>query len=399
MNFNRSTPPRSRQGSLAARSPKRSSSAATIGLATVAASIALFGTFGSAASAEDLSPATRTEGTPTVSIAPRSVLDRCNGKLATIISNASIIYGTDGDDVIIAAGPGDDSVYAGSGDDTVCAAWHGMTTETLTVVGDEGKDWIQGGMGNDILNGGPGNDTILGSGGDDRINGGTGLDMFDGETGNDTVVYSDASGSVTVSLRQMNVPGPFGSQSKFQSASGADDRDFFNNIENATGSNFADALHGDDDANTLRGDGGGDYIRGNGGNDVVDAEYGDDDIDGGPGVDTVNYTRASQAIVNLQNDVASAVTSGQNEHDTVVGVENATGSPGNDTLTGDSWRNRLEGGDGDDTLLGLSGDDTIFGGAGSDNYDGGPDFDSCLHAGADPGDSYIRCEYRGVTGG
>lgn len=46
--------------------------------------------------------------------------------------------------------------------------------------------------------------------------------------------------------------------------------------------------------------------------------------------------------------------------DTIVDVENVTGSHGNDAIEGDAGDNRLYGFSGDDTLTGLTGADTFF---------------------------------------
>ena len=52
-------------------------------------------------------------------------------------------------------------------------------------------------------------------------------------------------------------------------------------------------------------------------------------------------------------------------HDTLIGIENLTGSGFNDTLTGDGNANMLSGGAGNDTLDGGAGNDTLDGGAGT----------------------------------
>ena len=52
--------------------------------------------------------------------------------------------------------------------------------------------------------------------------------------------------------------------------------------------------------------------------------------------------------------------------DTLIGIENLTGSSFNDALTGDGNANMLSGGAGNDTLDGGAGNDTLDGGAGTD---------------------------------
>ena len=57
--------------------------------------------------------------------------------------------------------------------------------------------------------------------------------------------------------------------------------------------------------------------------------------------------------------------------DTLIGIENATGSSGADAITGGSAANVLRGSVGADTLLGLGGNDTLLGDQGNDALDGG----------------------------
>jgi Ca2+-binding RTX toxin-like protein len=94
----------------------------------------------------------------------------CDGKQATIVSNAPKIVGTKAPDVIV-AGPGDNTIYGEGGNDTIC--------------GGEGDEVIYGGRGNDALFGEGGNDTLFGERGSDDLDGGAGEDRLFGATGND----------------------------------------------------------------------------------------------------------------------------------------------------------------------------------------------------------------------
>ena len=133
------------------------------------------------------------------------------------------------------------------------------------------------------------------------------------------------------------------------------------------GTNKADVicgLSGDDRINGKQGD---DTIYGNDGNDRLNGLGGDDRIDGGPGTDTITYAALQQSVrVNL----GLHKSTGQGA-DTLISIENATGSPGDDLLTGSAGRNRLSGGGGADRLAGLGGADALLGGAGHDRLDGG----------------------------
>ena len=130
-------------------------------------------------------------------------------------------------------------------------------------------------------------------------------------------------------------------------------------IENLTGSAFNDTLTGDADANIL---------NGGAGNDTLDGGAGNDTLDGGDGTDTAAYGRPRQAAVtvSLAVSTAPAQNTGGAGSDTLVEIENLTGSAFNDTLTGDGNANILSGGAGDDTLNGGAGNDTLDGGAGTD---------------------------------
>src|SRR5262249_43821752 len=89
-------------------------------------------------------------------------------------------------------------------------------------------------------------------------------------------------------------------------------------------------------------------ITGNAGNNVLAGLDGADQIDGGLGVDTATYA-ASPASVAVSLATGTA-TGGHAQGDTLVGVENLTGSSFNDTLEGNAGDNVLAGGSGIDTV-------------------------------------------------
>ncbi|MDB5430594.1 MAG: putative rhizobiocin/RTX toxin and hemolysin-type calcium binding protein [Caulobacter sp.] len=91
-------------------------------------------------------------------------------------------------------------------------------------------------------------------------------------------------------------------------------------------------------------------------------------IDGKQGVDTLDFGASTGAVIaNLTNGHAT----GPGFDDTLLNLENLTGSIYGDTLTGSTANNVLDGGDGDDALFGGAGRDTLIGGAGNDTLDGG----------------------------
>jgi serralysin len=153
---------------------------------------------------------------------------------------------------------------------------------------------------------------------------------------------------------------------------------------------------------------GNDRIYGLGGNDEILGGHGADHIDGGSGIDTASYidsgTRVSVDLRSGQGRYGTA------EGDTLVSIENLTGSAYNDNLTGNDGANVLRGLGGYDIILGYGGNDTIYGGdlgdslvgqdgeddlhgdAGNDGLDGGAGND-ILHGGTD------RDKLIGASGG
>ncbi|MBS1861027.1 MAG: hypothetical protein JSS68_04875 [Actinobacteria bacterium] len=243
----------------------------------------------------------------------------CQGKPATIVSNAAVINGTKAPDVIV-AGPGDNTIHGEGGNDLICA---GEGDDTIygergndKIYGEGGDDTIYGERGSDTLDGGAGNDKVFGGRGSDQIEGGSGSDLVEGEQGNDTV------------------------------DGGAGDHD------------IVEGNQGDD---TLDG--------GPGNEDVIIGGPGNDKIDGGPGEhDIADYAGAGGAVtINLQTQT---VTGAEGEH--LEGIEDAIGGSGNDTLIGSSeTANRLDGGPGNDHLEAVGPGDEAFGGPGGDQCTGG----------------------------
>jgi len=133
------------------------------------------------------------------------------------------------------------------------------------------------------------------------------------------------------------------------------------------GTNHKDVICGLSGDDRINGKGGNDTIYGNEDDDRIMGLGGDDHIDGGPGIDTTTYAAAHQSVrVNLGLHKAT----GQGV-DTLISIENATGSAYADVLTGNAGPNLLQGGGGNDTLNGGAGNDKLVGGAGSDKLSGG----------------------------
>ena len=188
-----------------------------------------------------------------------------------------------------------------------------------------------------------------------------------GGAGSDTISYVNGSEPATIDL----------GAGTSHTASGSTT---FTSIENAIGSSSAgDSITGDDGANVLDGSGGDDAIAGKGGtdtliggegNDSLDGGDGDDSLDGGSGNDTANYVGAASGVT-VSLAIATAQNTGGAGTDTLIAVENLTGSAHNDGLTGDVNANIIAGLDGNDTLNGAAGNDTLNGSTGNDTLIGG----------------------------
>ena len=130
-------------------------------------------------------------------------------------------------------------------------------------------------------------------------------------------------------------------------------------IERAIGGEGQDEIIGNSADNRLEGRGGDDTLTGGSGADI---------LNGGAGQDTASYADSESRVdVRLSGTV---VQHGAAEGDTLISIENLTGSNYNDTLAGDSQNNRLSGGAGSDLLWGSGGNDTLLPGAGADRLVG-----------------------------
>jgi Ca2+-binding RTX toxin-like protein len=320
------------------------------------------------------------------------------------VSVASLIAGDNNDNSLTGTPNADDLSGAGGND---------------TLFGLGGDDRFDGGTGDDTLNGGSGNDTILGAEGNDTLLGGAGVNTLNGGAGRDAASYADATAAVHVDL------GLSGAQ-----ATGGGSTETLVDIEDLVGSAFDDTLIGNGSTNrlfggagndvligfagdvldggagndtasyanatlwdlkvdlaisgaqtggtlisienvigsvgsdTLKGDGDANRLIGGDGNDTLMGREGDDTLDGGSGADTASYAEAARGIT-VDLAISGPQSTGEGS-DTLISIENLTGSTFDDTLRGTSGDNVLSGGGGDDTLFGLGGNDRLDGGDGTD---------------------------------
>jgi Ca2+-binding RTX toxin-like protein len=269
-----------------------------------------------------------------------------------------------------------------------------------TLLGGGGNDTLYGGTGAfNYLYGGDGVDTLIGGSGRDYLSPGSstsasGLpDVVDGGSGIDTITYADAIGGMDINLTTGLV----------RTAGGQRVEATVVNVENAAGGSGNDLITGNFFGNELSGGAGNDvllpgkaFVKGNQ----------KDLVNGGDGNDTVSFAdtrpdsyggRIGGVSVNLTTGEAIEIYGGPNGSwmsATLISIENATGTSGNDQLSGDTGANVLSGGDGSDGLYGGAGADTLNGDAGNDflNAGAGADF---IYGGA----GTDRAEYAGASAG
>jgi Ca2+-binding RTX toxin-like protein len=363
-------------------------------------------------------------------------------------TNNDMLIGGGGHDLLI-AGIGNHSIDGGSGIDTFRFTENGASETGITLslllqgsaqtsgngswtlsgienlsgsisadnlTGDGNDNVLAGDLGDDTLSGGAGNDTLYGDGqinwdthgtgrsgpivtyadatglyvgavpGNDTLEGGLGNDQLHGGGGIDTASYASAGGGVFAFLYD----GGFGE------AFGGDGYDQLHGIENLTGSAFNDALYGNSLDNLVSGGGGHDDVRGGGGNDLVyggagdDLLYGnagDDLLDGGDGFDRVGYYSGAAAGVTVDLGLQGVAQNTGQGWDTLVGIENVSGTVYQDTITGDGNDNVLWGAastvspgnvatTNNDTISGGGGNDLLILGIGNHVVDGGSGIDT-----------------------
>jgi Ca2+-binding RTX toxin-like protein len=256
----------------------------------------------------------------------------------------NVLSGNNGDDLLI-GGAGADTLIGGAGSDTASYA----TSKTAVTVDLDNGTGIGGDAQSDTLTsienliGSKGADTLTGDAHDNMLIGGASADIIDGGDGIDTVSYA---GKAAVTIDLTLTTAQCGGDAK---------GDILSNIENVIGSNGNDILTGDAGDNLLAG-----YT----GNDTLNGGAGADTLDGGVGCDTVSYaTSFATVTVDL---AAGTAAGGDAQGDTLISIENLTGSSNDDILTGDAGTNLINGGAGDDLIEGGAGNDTLNGGDGID---------------------------------
>jgi Ca2+-binding RTX toxin-like protein len=244
------------------------------------------------------------------------------------------LRGSDGNDQLtgstgyqeLIGGYGDDILLGGEGADILKGhdGRSGATLNPTSLYTD--NDWLDGGAGNDLLRGDFGNDTLIGGTGNDTMEGGTGNDTYDVDSASDVVseTVAGTNGGVDTVLSWLTAY-TLGS-----------------NVENGR-------ILGTSAAN----------LTGNSLSNVLYAGTGNNVLDGVSGVDTVSYAYATGGV-QVSLALSTAQVTGGSGSDTLIGIENLTGSAYADSLTGNAAANVLDGGSGIDTMIGGDGSDTYY---------------------------------------
>lgn len=235
----------------------------------------------------------------------------------------------------------------------------GFAYQDFTYTSGDRIQWVTSFSGDDVIRTGAGNDRIDSGGNDDVVWAGAGNDYVDGDVHEDEL-HGEAGRDVLL------------------------------------GGSGADLVDGGDDNDSLRGGRQDDVLLGGNGDDSLQGDQGDDLLDGGAGSDTATYA-AAEAAVTVTLTLTAAQDTGGAGVDTLVSIENVTGSEFSDALTGSVTLNRIIGRQGNDRLVGLQGDDRIDGAGGDDIIIGGGGRDVLYGGGGADRFVYDDAHFGGLT--
>ncbi|HVI33393.1 calcium-binding protein [Phenylobacterium sp.] len=292
-------------------------------------------------------------------------VDFINGNLGNdYIEGSGLLLGEDGADVIVAGTSGVNSVRGGDGDDRITAS---SLSSQGGVAGAENLIW--GDQGNDVLISlSPERDELFGGVGDDTIQSqgnrlGVG-DLLDGGDGNDSLAAFAGGNTLSGGEGNDTLSGGPGA-SRLEGGVG---------IDLLTGGTGADFLFGGDGGDTISDPGGQNVIDGGGGGDHITVSGpGAGTVAAGDGDDTVTAVDSHTVEGGLGNDklTGGSRISGDAGDDTLAAGAASTvldGDAGLDSLLGNTGNDTLSGGDDADTLSGGRGADALSGGAGADVF-------------------------------
>lgn len=216
---------------------------------------------------------------------------------------AVIIDGTDWDDKIVQNYRIEVEIYAYGGDDEIIL-------NRVDKFG--GSNYVEAGSGNDIVRNDFEGDNLIYLG-----------------SGNDVYIHSGYAG----------------------------DSDYFDKVYGGSGNDVfkVKTLHS--------------VYNGDSGNDTFYSVGFDNTFNGGDGIDTISYSlqdSSSQQGLGVKVDLDEGTATVDGHEETLIRIENATGTSYRDTLIGTVGSNVLNGGSGNDQLEGLGGNDKLYGGSGID---------------------------------
>jgi uncharacterized repeat protein (TIGR01451 family) len=230
--------------------------------------------------------------------------------------------------------------FGGFGSDKIVV--NASLSQSATLFGEGGNDYLYGGRGNDALDGGDGNDhlfggagndTLCGGNGNDFVYGGAGNDLGGGDAGNDHVFGEGGNDTVLGSDGNDFLYGGAGNDQVFGQA--GNDQVF--------GDGGNDVVVGGDGNDKLFGASGRDLLIGGDGNDQLFGEAGEDILVAGSTI----YDANQQALTSIMAEW----TSGNRYIERVNNIRFGTGANGPFTLDAatvvDDGRNDQLRGDGD----------------------------------------------------
>ena len=205
-----------------------------------------------------------------------------------------------------------------------------------TLVGNEGRDYIQGFDGNDTLNGaggadyldgGTGNDTLNGGAGNDFLFGGTGADKMTGGLGDDIYSIDNASDVVVENANEgtdtIQIEASYNTLTSYTLAANFENIKVLGNFNiNITGNAADNRMIGNDGNNT---------IDGGAGNDRLTGGLGNDTLTGGTGTDIFEWNLADVPAIGMRNATASNAAT-----DTITDFDTAAYSNVNSISGGDA---------------------------------------------------------------
>lgn len=290
------------------------------------------------------------------------------------------------------------------------------------IIGGEGGDSILGSAASNHLDGRDGGDLIIGNGGADILTGGIGADRFiynaisdSTKTATDVITDFSQSEGDRLDVSRLDANQILaGKQAFFWIGDGAydgtvgqlrylqdgnrtmayadTDGDGLSDLVIAlnghidltgddiiglgtSGTASNDVLDGTADADQIGGFRGDDTLSGGSGDDALFGGAGDDTLRGGEGADYMDggYGNDTAAYDDATSDVRIDLLAGRGSYgiavgDVYLGIENALGGSGRDSIVGSHAANALKGGGGDDVIIGNGGADRMTGDSGADRF-------------------------------